>query len=186
MAAAAVAEEDEPTSTERAIAAVRDHLTSTMQAMGAGSAEAAGRSLKQKRQRHRLSLNKPAKPTAPVSDPASSRAAGDGARPFVAPPMSDPASSRAAGDGARPFVAPPVVAPPAATTEIPPGKSSSNGARKSPKGKTKKQKRDLVTRYVVLLVCIVAIIVCLLGMSFLSWKSNGRWWGPLPEHRALL
>jgi hypothetical protein len=64
------------------------------------------------------------------------------------------------------------------------GTSKKGGACK--KRKTKKEKRDQITRYVVLLVCIVAIIVCLLGMSFLSWKSNGRWWGPLPEHRALL
>jgi hypothetical protein len=160
--AAAAGVGEEPTSTERAIAAVRDHLTQMQQALGAGSAEAAGRTLKQKRKRHRQSLKKGLPP--PSVDP---NAAEVGTEEVTVP--------------AAPAVAAKTVGP-----QNPTNGGKVSGSPGGKKIKTKKQKRDLVTRYIVLLVCLVAIILCLLGMSFLSWKSHGRWWGPTPEHRPLL
>ncbi len=251
--------DEEPTNTERAIAAVRKHLNDMQQALGAGSVESHGRNIMHKRQRHRASLT-PSAVTAPVSalddeespttksttsnaertateramaavrnnlngmhqalgaghaetaqrilrhkpqptptPPTTTTTTTPAAPPPIATVTTATAATVAATGGSGPdasTVATTGGSGPDAKTEEGPSKAAGmtgagtvegvGGQQQKKKGKTKTEKRDLVTRYIVLIVCIAVMIFCLLGMSFLSWKSNGRWWGPLPEHKPLL
>jgi hypothetical protein len=143
------AEDEEPTATEQAIASARGHLDGYLAAMGAGSAEATGQNIQQKRKTIRAKLS------------------GSSQRPS----QPDDTVAAAAPEAARPTVA---------------GAAAACSSSSSSVVHTRKQKRDLVTRYIVLIVCVALVILCLFGMSFLSWKTHGKWWGPLPHHAPLL
>lgn len=180
-------DDSEPTRAERAIMQVRQFLEVQQQMMGAGQAENHGQAAKTRRRLHRQQLGLSKSKSASEEEIKRN----GGAPSEIDTEVKNNNTSTDDTNTAK------NADPSTATTEKPNDatglksslvkKSAAAGARNgSQSTTTKKQKRELITQYTVLLVCVGLIILCLLGMSFLSWKTHGRWWGPLPEHSRLI
>lgn len=188
------------TATELALASVREYLDGGLQALGAGSAEAIGKATHRKKQKHRLE-KKFRRAGHPAPDVAAATALADPQQPIVVqneekesdgtksttvvphPPKqieSDlaPVQGMIIDPKTNGEAAAPMTTTVAATATA----EAATAVDCKKKGTSKKDKQDLVSRYIVLLICVVAVVLALIGMSVLSWSTHGTWWHSPPPN----